>query len=331
MLTKRQNLVETMQGGHPDRFVKQFEAFGMVRGTPIDGPKVKKGETCVNNWGITYTWPENAPGGMPVNTTDTVVIKDIEHWKDYVHGPDLSKYTAADWEPAIAEAEQFDRDDVFVMPFVAPGIFEQCHYLTEIKRCLMYYITNPDEMHELVKYITDWELQLAEQWCTYVKPDGLFHHDDWGTQASTFLSPDMFADFFLDAYKEVYGYYKDHGVKLVVHHADCYAATLVPDMIEMGIDIWQGPQSTNNIPELIEKYGEKITFMGGMDSGILDKPDWNEAQIKEVTDDVCRECGSVADKHFFIPCLSQGLGMSTFPEVYPLASKAIHEMSKEMF
>ena len=32
----------------------------------------------------------------------------------------------------------------------------------------------------------------AEEICKYLKPDGLFHHDDWGSQTSTFMSPEMF-------------------------------------------------------------------------------------------------------------------------------------------
>ena len=61
----------------------------------------------------------------------------------------------------------------------------------------------------------------------------------------------------------MYKFWKDNGVELIVHHSDSYAATYVPLMIEMGIDIWQGAMSTNNIPKLIERYGKQITFMGG--------------------------------------------------------------------
>ena len=35
MLTKKQNLIETMTGGHPDRFVNQYEAFAITFGSPI--------------------------------------------------------------------------------------------------------------------------------------------------------------------------------------------------------------------------------------------------------------------------------------------------------
>ena len=64
------------------------------------------------------------------------------------------------------------------------------------------------------------ELSLAEEICSHTHPDAIFHHDDWGSQRSTFLSPAMFDDFYLDAYKQVYGYYKAHGVELIVHHSD---------------------------------------------------------------------------------------------------------------
>ena len=35
MLTKRHNLLETIHGGHPDRFVNQFEAFAFLKGNPF--------------------------------------------------------------------------------------------------------------------------------------------------------------------------------------------------------------------------------------------------------------------------------------------------------
>ena len=37
MLTIRQNFLETIRGGNPDRFVNQYEFLSMVRGDPITG------------------------------------------------------------------------------------------------------------------------------------------------------------------------------------------------------------------------------------------------------------------------------------------------------
>lgn len=141
------------------------------------------------------------------------------------------------------------------------------------------------------------------------------------------FSPDMFEEFFLDAYKQLYGYYKSHGVELIVHHSDSYAATLVPYMIDMGIDIWQGVMTTNNIPELIQKYGGQITFMGGIDSAKVDHPGWTREEIKKEVRKACETCGT----KFFIPNTSQGMAVSTFEGVYEAVSEEIDNMSKEMF
>lgn len=54
MLTKRENFLETIRGGRPDRFVNQFEAFRILYNpimmhSPMPGP----GDLdVVNDWGV---------------------------------------------------------------------------------------------------------------------------------------------------------------------------------------------------------------------------------------------------------------------------------------
>lgn len=329
MLTKRENLLATIRGGQPDRFVNQFEYMNVVYSHPFDlrDPYPQYGESnVVNSWGVTISWPEGTPGAFPVHTPERIVCKDIEEWQKYVKAPKM-EYTDADWEQAIKEAEAIDRKEQFVTAFMAPGIFERCHYLMKIEECMMAFYTNPDEMHDMIKYIMDWEMKWADMMCEKVHPDCLFHHDDWGTQISTFISPDMFAEFYLEPYKELYKFYKDHGVDVIVHHSDSYAETLVPYMIDMGIDIWQGVMTTNNIPEMIKKYGDKIAFQGGINSATLDHPGWNKEEIAKEVRRVCTEYGKKA----FIPNLSQGGDFSTFDGVYEAVSEEIDKMSREMF
>lgn len=111
-----------------------------------------------------------------------------------------------------------------------------------------------------------------------------------------------------------------------MHHADCYAAELVPYMIEMGIDIWQGPLSTNNLPKLIEQYGDQITFMGGIDSGIVDREDWTDEHIYQVVKGMCDACGMKS----FIPCSTVGRDASTYPGVYEAVDRAIDRINQEI-
>ncbi|MBZ2174792.1 hypothetical protein K8M07_05965 [Schnuerera sp. xch1] len=326
MLTIRENLLETIKGGNPDRFVKQYEFLEIIDKVPIKRIKPKPGEEIKNEWGITFKWPKGQLGDFPVHDEEHIVLKDVREWKKYVKAPSVI-FSEEEWQVAVKHAESVNRKEKFVTGFVAPGLFEMTHHLMRMENALMNYYEEPEKMHELLDYLMEYELKYAEQLIKYLKPDAIFHHDDWGSQTSTFISPKMFEEFFVPRYKKIYKYYKDNGVELIVHHCDSYAATLVPYMIEMGIDIWQGTMSTNNTPELIDKYGGQISFMGDIDSGVVDFPDWTPENTAKYVEESCRRCG----KLYYIPCVTHGLAISYHEGVYENVNEEIDRMSKIMF
>ena len=130
MLTKKRNLRETIHCGNPDRLVNQFEYVGLffdpatkaAMGMPV------RGGTWLNGWGVKIEFPEHVPGMFPNTSPEYVVIKDITKWRDYVHAP-KTEFTDEEWAPFLAPLKDIDRNEVFVAPFVAPGIFEKLHYL----------------------------------------------------------------------------------------------------------------------------------------------------------------------------------------------------------
>ena len=331
MLTPRENFIECITGGNPDRFVNQFDYMNMVGPNPymIANANPKYGEhNVVNAWGVTKSFPIGTPGPFPVHTPDKIVIKDMEDWKEYVKAPSL-EYPEEAWQMAIAAAEKVDKKQQFVTQFIAPGLFEHCHYLMEIQNCLINFYEYPDEMKDLIKYITDWEIHYGELFTKYLGIECVFHHDDWGSQISTFISPEMFEEFFLDQYKLLYGSFKENGVKYIVHHSDSYAATLIPAMIEMGIDVWQGVMKSNDISACLKQYGGQISFMGGVDSAEVDFDGWTPEIVAQKVRECCENFGNGGK--YFIPCGSQGGAMSTYPGVYEAISAEIDKMSKEMF
>jgi len=326
MLTIKENLKEVMTGGNPDRFVKQYEFMQMIMSVPSGRIKPQLGGEVINEWGVTIRWPEGQIAAFPVHDAQHIVLDDVTEWKKYVKAPSLERPEGA-WDQAIADANAVDRDNKYVAAFIAPGLFEMTHYLMGMENALMSFYEEPEAMHELIDYLTQYELDYAKELVEHLHPDAILHHDDWGSQISTFLSPAMFEEFFLESYKKIYGFYKANGVELIVHHSDSFAATLVPNMIEMGVDIWQGVMNTNNIPEMIKQYGGKITFMGGIHSGIIDHPEWSQEQIAAEVKRTCEENG----KLYFIPSSCQGLPGSSFPGVYEATDVEIEKMTKELF
>jgi len=320
-------MLETIRGGSPGRFVNQFEALAFMA-----DPHNKRnrgllpGSEMVNSWGVTIRFQEGTPGPFPVHDEEHTVLKDITKWREIVKFPNLD-FTKAEWDECRELAAQIDRSEKFATVMIVPGVFDHLHYLMGMDDALISFYEEPEALKELIEAVTLWELEYAKVLCENLRPDAVLHHDDWGSQRSTFLSPEMFDEFIFPSYKRIYGFFKSQGVEIIVHHSDSYAATIVPHMIDMGIDVWQGCIDTNNVPELIREYGGQITFMGGINNGTLDGPGWTDELVAQVVEDACRKCG----KNYFIPGLTAGGPSSSYPGVYDAVTREIDRMSKLMF
>ncbi|MBR6349361.1 MAG: uroporphyrinogen decarboxylase [Lachnospiraceae bacterium] len=328
MLTAKENLREVMKkDGHPDRFVNQYDFLHVL--VPdlyyMGGYPLEPGKEGYDQFGVLWRFPEGQMGAFPVHDDEHRVLKDITEWREIVHKPFIPDDPGY-WGMLNGFAAQADRENQYICALQTQGIFERLHALMGMEDAMANFYMEPEEMHELIDFLVEIELDFARVMIEKVGIEAVLHHDDWGSLKTSFMSPQMFDEFITPAYKKIYGYYHDHNV-LVVHHNDAYSANLVPSMIEMGIDIWQGATPTNNIPELIEKYGGQITFMGEIETKVCDLPTWTPEIIAAEVERACRKCGI----HSFIPCQTAGMSGSAFPGVYEEIRKQIDRMSKEMF
>ena len=327
MLTKKQNLLETIRGGHPDRYVNQFEYLSLVL-DPVTAAglgTVKKGGFFMNGWGVRMEFPQDAPGPFPNNAEEYLVVKDIAKWRESVKEPPVVLPEEA-WRSCVEQVNKIDRNETFVAPIIVPGIFDKLHYLMGMENTLINFYEEPECMLELIDYLTDYEIRAAREIVDHIHPDAIFHHDDWGSQHSSILSPTMFEKFFVPAYQKIYGFWKQNGVELIVHHNDSYSANLVPGMIKMGIDIWQGAMTSNDIPKLVKQYGGQISFHGNIDNHAIDHPDWCREEVQNETIRRVREVGS---KSYFIPGTVMGEPGSIFQEVYDIVSETICNINRQ--
>ena len=321
---------ECILGGAPDRYVNQYEALKLLFSpspSPSERPR-KGGEPKVNAWGITYVYPETAPASFPLHTPEKTVVKDIVRWREYVRAPDLKTIPEAQWDMAKARYDAVDGTLAYKAAFVAPGLFEQCHNLCGLENALVYFLEYPEEMHGLIEYLTEYELQLAEMICSRLRPDAVFHHDDWGSETNSFLRPELFAEMFLEPYKRIYRYYREHGCEFVFHHSDSYAANLVPYMIEMGIDVWQGCMHSNDVPALVKKYNGKITFMGEIDNKQVDFEGWTPEDCERAALNAIKSVDSLTS---FIPCITQGGPGSLYTGTYQCLWDAIDKYNRDTY
>lgn len=330
MLTVKENLREVMKkDGNPDRFVKQYEFLHiLVPDTYYMGdypaPPFGIGKQGYDQFGVLWTFPEGQMGAFPVHDDEHRVLKDITKWREIIHKPFIPEDPGY-WGMLNGIAAQCDRENRYLCALHPQGVFERLHALMGMEDALCNFYAEPDEMKALIDFIVEVELDFAKVMIERCGIDAVLHHDDWGATENSFLSPEMFREFIVPAYKKIYGFYHEHNI-LVVHHNDGWSKNLVPYMVEMGIDIWQGVIPTNDIPELIEKFGGQITFMGEIETRLLDVPGWTPEMVKEEVERACIKCG----KHSFIPCLTAGMPFTAFG-CGEAVDAEIDRMSREMF
>ena len=308
--------------GRPDRQLSNFEAFKFV-GDPVSAylrGNRKKGTRYLDRWGVTYDFPEDAPGAMPISTPDVRVLKDITCWREQVKAPDIASNCKEGWEEARARAKEASGDSYLATAMMVTGVFETLHNLMGFEDTLTAFYEHPAERHELIDYIADYRLEYEKMLVENLHPDAVLAHDDWGTKDSLFMNPDTWREFLKEPYRRLYSYLRENGV-VVIHHADSYMAPIVEDMAEIGINVWQGVLPENDIPAIQYRLDGRMVLMGGIGAAI-DREDSTEEEIRSYVRIVLENC---CPGGHFIPCVTYGGPASVYPHVFPIIEDEIRK------
>ena len=80
---------------------------------------------------------------------------------------------------------------------------------------------------------------------------GLHFADDWGSQSNLLIPPDLWRSFFKPVYKEMFSKVKSKGLH-VWYHSDGNILEIIPDFIELGVDVLNCQSSVMDMNELEE-------------------------------------------------------------------------------
>ena len=178
MATPKELFLELLKpDGNPERQLVQYEALQMILPDPImiylSANRIP-GTTSVDRWGTTILFPEGAPGATPIITPENKVCPDITRWREYVHAPDIEANCTQGWEQFAAMAKAQAGNERLTAAFMACGIFEQCHFLMGFEDTLTNLYEHPQEMHELIDYITDYRIKYVGMLIDNLQPDAIF-------------------------------------------------------------------------------------------------------------------------------------------------------------
>ena len=222
-------------------------------------------------WGVDWFMVEGING--MITRPGTRTISDFAKWKEELAWPDLSVVDfKADGEK-LQKALDPDRPHIYEC---VEGVFERLHELIPFDESLVAFYEEPELLEEFFQKMADYKIESTEQIFKYYgRVDGVLYHDDWGTQRSGFFSNEMFREQLMPATSRYLKFVKDQG-KFIELHSCGRNMQYVPEMLEMGIDMWT-PQANANDPDFLHNtYGKQMTFCFPVNIGA----DWDEKQIR---------------------------------------------------
>lgn len=334
MLSKRENLLETLKkNGKPDRLVKQYESFSLIFGNPVTsyirGRAYPGMPATKDRWGTVSIWPVGTPGAMPHITPETKVIPDITCWRDFTKVPDLIANCDAEelWLPYLENEAKVDRSEMLVTALAPTGVFERLHYLMGFEDTFINLYEEPEAMQDLCEAIGEYRLKGFKLMVEHSNPDVLLSHDDWGDKRNLFMPPELWREFIKPQYEKAYNYLHEKGV-IILHHSDSVLESIIEDMIDLHIDIWQGVLPQNDILKLQKQIDGRMTLMGGIDAAIVDREDSTEEEIRAEVRRVCETYGAGGN---FIPCITYGMPGTIYKENNAIIDDEIERFNAEHF
>lgn len=90
-------------------------------------------------------------------------------------------------------------------------------------------------------------------------PDGIYFADDWGTQLAMMISPRLWRDLFLPAYRRQFEPIKAAG-KHVFMHSDGVVLEILPDLVDAGVNVFWSDLQLNPLGELRRRLGGRVCF-----------------------------------------------------------------------
>lgn len=213
-------------------------------------------------FGVHWAAADDGSGGSTVDTRFAPVLDDICCWKEIVKFPELS---SLDWEGIGERYAASLRPDTLRGMIIHSGLFERLNFLMGMSEALIALMEEPEACREFMESIADYKIELLGYLIRYCKVEIIEMHDDWGHQTSSFFSPEVFKEVIAPPTKRIVDFCKSNGV-FYMHHSCGFVENLIPIMVdEIGIEAWSSCQTMNNIPGIIEEYGEKLAIRGGMD------------------------------------------------------------------
>ena len=289
MLTEKENLMMTYRGEVPawipvTRFGPSppghFPA-SMMMGPPLLSPQQEKGGGP-DIWGVNYVPTESTGNALiPDNSEFILPLEKLSKWREIIKAPDL---TGVDWEKLVKEKiekSSIDRKQTALALTMHFGYFQLLMSFMGFEDGLLAFYEEPELIHELLEYLSEFYMSVADKVLDLFKPEILSIADDTAAWGGPFISDDMYREFLVPHHNKYVKRGLDRGIVVSMHNCG-KCETILDTLVDMGFTVWDPAQTCNDLKAIKAKYGNKLVIAGGWDArGRMLEPDITDEEIRQ--------------------------------------------------
>jgi uroporphyrinogen decarboxylase len=143
-------------------------------------------------------------------------------------------------------------------------IWQRMFYLRGYAAILEDLLLDREHCTRLRDMILGVMVPRVERLCQIPDLDAIHFRDDWGTQEALMISPGLWREFFKPAYAQLFGMTRAAG-KHVWFHSDGAIGSIVPDLIEIGVQVLNPQVDAIGRENLARMCAGKITILADID------------------------------------------------------------------
>lgn len=256
--------------------------------------------TFLDGWGVA-----RVPGSVAHFTKMIHPMMEFttpEEVREYPFPDLLDDYRWQGFEKKVQKIQEMGLAAVYF----AIHIFEYAWYLRGLENLLMDMMTDEDMASACLDKMTDIQCKLAQR-LARGGVDIIIYGDDVGAQHSMMINPELWRNWLKPTMKKAINAAKSIKPDLIaVYHSDGVIYEIIPDLIEIGVDVLNPVQPECMNPILINKlYGDKLSFWGTIGTQTtmpFGNPGDVEAAVKLMAEEVGKGGGLViAPTHLLEP------------------------------
>lgn len=210
------------------------------------------------------------------------------------------------------------------------SFFELGHVLFGYENFMVKLMTNRDLIEHFLDRLLENYLENAKKYLEIVGRyvDIVQLNDDFGAQESLLISPNVYREVFKPRQAKLIELIKNNSKVFVFFHSDGAIREIIPDLIEIGVDIINPVQTSAkemDPKELKREFGKHITFWGG---GIDTQTTLPFGSLEDIEKEVKERIEIFAPGGGYIFCPIHNIQADTSPEKIVAVFKTAKRMRK---